>query len=736
MESPEFLLNRLNGALLGLLGAIEPVNDPALKGRLRDVIRKSVVAEVLSGKWVIAIAGAQGAGKTTLLTSMYELDGEDKDDLWLDPNAGRGERLPVLISEDPSCERPVGVLYEMASDFGQDRYRLRERPVKPAEFRAAIAGDGDLVVLPELRVPPRFFKRPSQAFVLLPGYESLDKSNRAWQALMRQALVNSARCIIVTDGTRMAGEQQEMLKDMRMNQLTDVHPMVVISKTEELQGQPAKREQLIHSAKEMFGIPPDLVDRSIHCIGVLDAEYAKQWKPHLQHALRDIAASGDGARKEQLARLAALLSDELGSVLASAESRSALFGDVESSGGELATSYLEVFDSSVATLRAKYVPLVTSVVTAQLAKARNALVTSLIDSHEGFTNKVLNMFDTVSESERQLETTVTTAWQQAGSVEHPLLYKTRALTAQALGAPAPTAPPNGSPKLFAAPAGRLRTEVVPRDGGPLRRMSQNEVRPNGEDIANLRTLFAKQDEGLEPPTNVSLGVRKTLQLLPPMMLEAMREAALAHLTADVASARLEETLPGADIGSSLRKVQEELGTVATVTQSLIRGLAVVMAVDVGVDGKVDSIPGLVALLTGTGTAPTGAMTGTMVASTTTAATVASALVGGVAVAYLVHSALQEMRKRDGAVKVIAHRMLAAISDRHHAYFLARFDDVMGALRDHLSGCLRTRFHLDEKLAKQDRLIKALADASSLRETLLLQLESSGATMRWFDGKPE
>ena len=703
MESPKYLLKGLNRALLALLGAIEPLNDLELKQRLRDVVRKSVVAEVLADKWVIAIAGAQGAGKTTLLNALYRLD-DDHSEVWLNPNEGRGERLPVLVLEDSACEMAQGLLRELQPQG--DGYRLGEREVRPDEFREAISGENDKVVLPVLRVPSRYFERKGQAFMLLPGYETLDNNNSTWQKLMRQALVHSARCVIVTDSTRMAGEQQSMLKDMRASQLIDVHPLVVISQTEALRHQPERRGELAAIAAEMFGIPQEKIAGSVHCVGVNDKDYVKEWLPPLEMAFRSIGASGDGARKEQLARLADLLSTDLGEVLNAVEART----EVAASGdGTVVEGFLRAFDSAHAGLKTKYVAAVDALFAGHLEQARKRLGIELEASHEGFTNNVLTMFDTVSATHRKLDSTVDAAWQAGGPVRPAFLRCTQDLTQRTLGTL------------------RIETRAEPRTqpGSALvertPRLTHAPMRPNDDDLNNLRVLFRSDGDSENEPAHVSLRVANTIRLLPPMMLEALR---VACLEPEVASnARPTETLPTADLDEPLQRV-------TTMTQSMLRGLALVMAIDVGVDGKVDSIPAFAAIFPSTGTAATTTATA---AGASTAAAVASAVIGVAAVTYLAHAVLQEVRRYDGAVRVVAHRMLGAIADRHQAHFLKYFDEVMNTLREHLRQCLYTRYRLDESLARQDRLAKAIADAGSLRHTLLEQIGSSGATLPWFAG---
>ena len=108
MHSPEILLQDLNAALRELHGASQLIDDERLRTDMPLIMRRLLLAEVLGTTSILAIGGSQGAGKTTLLRSLYALDGESAQ--WLQPNEGRGEKLPVLVLEDASHTEVQGAL--------------------------------------------------------------------------------------------------------------------------------------------------------------------------------------------------------------------------------------------------------------------------------------------------------------------------------------------------------------------------------------------------------------------------------------------------------------------------------------------------------------------------------------------------------------------------------------------------------------------------------------------------
>lgn len=125
MQSPEILLHDLNTALRELRGAAHVLGDERLDSELLPTMRRLLLAEVLGNTSILAIGGSQGAGKTTLLRSLYGLEGSTAE--WLQPNEGRGERLPVLVLEDAAQTDAQGAVRQLHNVDGQ--YSLVEKKI-------------------------------------------------------------------------------------------------------------------------------------------------------------------------------------------------------------------------------------------------------------------------------------------------------------------------------------------------------------------------------------------------------------------------------------------------------------------------------------------------------------------------------------------------------------------------------------------------------------------------------
>ena len=98
-------------------------------------IRKLLIASTMYQKKLICISGLQGVGKTTLMRNFYGLNGS-----YLNPTRGRGERIPVLITERKGISTPSmhAILIDQDSD---GNYIQRELTLDVEEFAQAASGD-------------------------------------------------------------------------------------------------------------------------------------------------------------------------------------------------------------------------------------------------------------------------------------------------------------------------------------------------------------------------------------------------------------------------------------------------------------------------------------------------------------------------------------------------------------------------------------------------------------------
>lgn len=722
MQSPELLLSELNKAMRELRGAARVLDDNAIDAQLLPVIRRLTLAQLMSNRWLIAVGGTQGAGKTTLVRTLYGLQDSDP---WLPANEGRGETLPVLIEESSEHSSPQGYAKLLRPDGeGTSQYAMAEEKLEASEFVKACRGQLPEVLLPVLRVPRRHFHQDGQALLLLPGYEKRTSNNETWQDLMRQGMVAAAGCVIVTDSTRLANQaQQDIVKDMLANELRTVRPLIVISKTEAFNGDEPRLAELRQTAQTAFALEGNDAARRVYCAGVgapgSAVDYVQSWLPELAAALRDMSMAGTASRQVQLAKLEQILAVDLAGALRELRIQTTLFfrqSGGEDGGQEAIKRCLEAFDDACEDLRSSYQKMVQNLTGEQFGEAWENMQDRLQDSHEGLWNKLANTFDTVTQTQRRIETDVLSAWHSSG----PLLQKYTAALGDLTGAVAGPSMPQAMLESSAPPLKRLGY-VDGQDNTVAARFTDETVQSNLN--ALMRSRAGEVSTGV---TNRDL--EKTAKLLPVMALEYARIASALPQLVRVNGETL-AMMPLADLGKSVSNVKQQFSDFTDASRGILKGIAAIMAIDIAADGHADIID---SLLSAAGTGASAAAAGTTTAAGAAGMTVGGAIAATIAIGYIAHCALQEVRQHDGQVRALANGMLQHTRDHHQAHFAACYDQLMNTVRNNLKQGLRRRFGLDQRLMEQDRLAKAMADVRILQRDLLSHLAQSGQTLALFD----
>ncbi|MBB2896668.1 sugar kinase [Pseudomonas sp. AS2.8] len=718
LQSPEALLEHLNNALRHLRGACTVLDSDDIDSKLLAVMRRLLLAQVMGDTWVVAVGGSQGAGKTTLMASLYGLlDAEQK---WLEGNEGRGEKMPVLILEQDGVKQVQGFVRRLVQNESAAGFTLQDVQVEEADFQKAISDPNAEDLLPVLRVPRRYFNRDNQAWLLLPGYERQDRENRAWQELMRQAMIAAGGCIVVTDETRMANQQQvEIVKDMLAGELAGVHPYVVVTKTEASQGDDAKRQQLRNTAQATFQVAPERAETHIILTGTDDPAYVKQWIEQFERALYNLNFTGQANRHLQISDLSELLGKDLTRVLGLISGKAQLYfnNDTSSEGARVLELVLSEFDDAAQALREEHLKQVNEVVGHALDRASKKLDEALKTDHEGFKNWVSNVFDTTSETRIKMKALVTSAWADGAA---PLFTQysreLEKLTAKRLGRDA-TAPTAGvaKPLLTAAPSRALKQVGYMHSSGEMVRF--NALTPDAtHDVRQLLSDPVQDSNVVSQPFSKALS--KSVKLIPALSLEYTR---LVYALPEVVG--LKDGLVPADAvpaGNLVEDGVQSLGAGVELGKTAIKSLAAVMAVDVASDGKADILNTLLGNTQITSddpgvTLPTVPLSPHPVAIAATAA---------VAAAYLTTVAVTRLRSFEKATSAQAHTMLHGVHDAHVEHLRVQFDQTMAVARARIVDSVRARYKMDEALMLKDRLACALTTVKSLAGDLRHDLDAS------------
>ena len=720
MQSPEIFLQELNHALRRLRGACSTLGDEDIDRQLLAVMQRLLLAEVMDDDWILAVGGSQGAGKTTLMASLYDMHGDGPQ--WLQGNEGRGEKLPVLITESDDCKQPQGYVRRLVPDAASHGFRLDEVLVDVAEFERAIRDPqaGDL--LPVLRVPRRYFQRDNQAWLLLPGYEKQDRTNQTWQQLMRQALVAAGGWIIVTDETRMATNQQlEIVKDKRTNELQGCQPTIVISKTEKYRHDLQKLAELRASAQATFALQPELADTHIILSGADDPAYTEEWLPRLRKAIEALNFSGESNRHLQMSQLAALLGQDLTQVLNTIRSKARLYFNRHAShdvdGQQMLEEILNIFDDAAKELRADHQEKIRSLAGNAFVNAQNKLKELLSNNHEGFKNWLSTAFDTTSETSIKMQNLVQNAWRQGA----PKFFSDYAsslsgLTLGKLGEGSENTDAQQLDQEKAQPL--IQLGYANANGQPLRFST---ITP--EIANNIRILLdnpRKESELILGDSNKQLEV--SVKLIPILSLE------YARLLYTMQQMESHKANPSPMDASSDRNVVaegvENLQASVQLGKTAIKSLASLMAIDVLSDGDSDIL---------------GAMFGNMPTDTTgftpavplTLHPLAIAATAVVASAYLTAKAVTGLRKIEKKASDQAHSMLLNVHDLHIAHLQKQFDNTMRVARTRIKETIRARYRMDETLMQKDRLTKAIADVKAITGDLRYELDAGATGLQLF-----
>ncbi|WP_312252572.1 hypothetical protein [Stenotrophomonas sp.] len=719
METPELLLKGLNASLRDLHAAIPLIDDSNLGQAMVPIMRRLLLAEVLGNKAVLGIGGSQGAGKTTLLRSMYGAECNISD--WLKPNEGRGECMPILVVEESGRTSAQGAVWKLKKN-GDGFEAAAEDLDSPDLFTNATVSPDPDQLLPVLKVPRRYFEQPNQAWLLLPGYEQEDVKNREWQHLMRQGLVGAAGCIIVTDETRLAtDEQARIVADMRANELRGSQVMVVISKTERKRASPEALHVLRQTARRVFEMPEALDDRWVICTGSDDPDYTAQWLPCFEATVKDLARSGGGDRLVRHARLAEVVRGDLAKLMARIDTKASLHFHAKrtSVGGEVVQLCLDAFDDKVGELRSDYARNIGKMLDKHNKDAWNHLQTLMTNDHEGIKASFVEFFRKATASWKRVEDDVLASWDKPGPVMAAYAGALGQITQRELQGPKLQASTDELPKL-------------PQEGSSAQRLgyvvdgsAQPWQRPTTTEMQNLALLFGTLTTTAAPDTSavrrMERDFERSVKLLPVLALEYVRAASLAPAIVGVDPDN-QTQVELSDRPDLIRNGVQDLGKGVALGSTVLRSVAAILTLDFAADGSIDLPAALTTIVTG------GASTGAGGAAAAGAVSIGSAVVATVAVGYLFHSAIRETKLHDQKARRVFQMLLQNVRDHYQAHFMESYDELMRQMRARLSDALRERYHLDQELMEKDRIAKALADVRSHSRDFLDELGRSGVTL--------
>ena len=221
--------------------------------QIRRIVRKMFIASVLEGQNVVAVTGLQGSGKTTLVKGFYGLSDE-----FMAATEARGERLPILVTED-DVQEPV--MRRQALNWAEDRNSWSAYPeqitAKELKLLAADGGDTGTMLL-ELHIP-RTHPKAFPALLLLPGFENVQDVH---EDLIEFSVSCVGTCIYVVSKNLHASDAHRKCEDKLSKLFEGRKPIYALSfsnttddyngqfRTNIAQAQGAEKDQVICFGKD------------------------------------------------------------------------------------------------------------------------------------------------------------------------------------------------------------------------------------------------------------------------------------------------------------------------------------------------------------------------------------------------------------------------------------------------------------------------------------------------------
>lgn len=239
-------------------------------------IRKLFIASMMYNKTLICVSGLQGAGKTTLMRNFYNLDSK-----FLDPTRGRGERVPVLITEKKDIKTPKMYAIKIDKD-NNGFYYQREIELSADEYLSASKGEDSKIMYLELFVPYTHTNNEGISFMLLPGFE---KKNDYWNNLIEFSVNSSDAAVFVFNETSFSNADNDKYLS-RIESKFGKNLVYAISGSD---GSPDDNAEVKQTCIKTLSIPISESDRVV-CVGSYTDESKNQaWIKNFKDALEKYA---------------------------------------------------------------------------------------------------------------------------------------------------------------------------------------------------------------------------------------------------------------------------------------------------------------------------------------------------------------------------------------------------------------------------------------------------------------
>ena len=190
--------------LLSTTEHLRSINEDAYQHaeELFPSLRKLFIASMMHDKRLICISGLQGAGKTTLMKNFYGIT-----DGFMNESLGRGERVPVLITEGKVSEPHIHAIAVRKENGKYSKTEIVYQNDEKDEIIRATKGEDRTIMYVEITVPYKHTNNEGVSFMLLPGFE---KENEYWNDLIEFSVNSSDAAVFVFNDRSFSDIENEV----------------------------------------------------------------------------------------------------------------------------------------------------------------------------------------------------------------------------------------------------------------------------------------------------------------------------------------------------------------------------------------------------------------------------------------------------------------------------------------------------------------------------------------------
>lgn len=305
-------------------------------------IRKIVIANEFLHRQIICVTGLQGTGKTTLVKNFFGL----QDDI-VNIAVGRGERLPVLITEVYGQKQVQ--LSEVGIRKTQDGYENYRELIGAERFKelSGVEKTSSPVMYLEMTIPSEDMSANGRvSYMLLPGYE---RKNDYWKTLIEFSVHCSDAAVFVVTPSAIAGNENSKLMQKLIEQFGN-HIIFVITHSDESE---SGNEEVKKTLMGLAQIGPDQSNRVVCTGAYANPEHNQKWKNELHDSILSYAGTDQGTETKNAEYLSKIILHDLYPAVNNIEtmmknSTDDLLYEIESS------SWLDAFDKMAEKVKKQY----------------------------------------------------------------------------------------------------------------------------------------------------------------------------------------------------------------------------------------------------------------------------------------------------------------------------------------------------------------------------------------------